>query len=277
MRKIILFSIFCLMSAAAFAQIVSTRIVANVGANKAMKGDSLKNIMLKSDTVLYTIYNAVRVAPSYAAPTAGISSTVTAGNYEIGSALNSTLSSTFTQNNAGAVSTTTYLKNSSPLGGNTDNIASLTAEVCYQVAKAYAQGACLNDNLGVQDCTGRINAGSIASSSLCLTPQYKRFFGYSVASSPTDANIKALANQSLLSAFGSASATFTSQSATYLVISYPASWGDLTSISLDGFPSISAFTKTTRSFVNAQGYTYSANIYVSNNPQTFSSQTFTAN
>lgn len=212
------------------------------------------------------------VAPTYVQPTVTISSTNAADNYEIGSALNSTLSSTFTQNNAGALSSTVYQKNGSNLGSNTDNIASLTSVACYQVIKTYAQGSCLNNNLGQQDCTGRVNAGSISSATLCLTPLPKKYWGFTSVSSPTDANIRALSQQ-LSATLSTLTASFGAQSATYLVYAYPASFADLTSIVVNGFPSLGAFTKTTRAFVNAQGYSQSYKIYVSNNAFTTSSTT----
>jgi hypothetical protein len=125
-----------------------------------------------------------------------------------------------------------------------------------------------------------VNAGSIASSSITFTNKLKRYFGYTTLATPgapTDAEIRGLANQNLLTSFGTASTTFTNQTNTYLVIAYPAAWGNLSNIILNGFQSINAFTKTTRSFINAQGFSYSVNIYTSNNALTFASQTFTAN
>ena len=247
---------------------LTTRITNNVGAGKVTKGDSMKNILLDM-LALNTI------APTYTAPTTTISSTITAGNYEIGSALNSTLSSTFTQNDAGALSTTIYYKNAVALGSNTDNITSLTTTANYIVTKTYAQGPCKTNNVGATDCTGRISAGTVTSAALTLTPLPKVYYGFASTQTPIDAQIRALTG-SLRGSLGTISGSFGAQSGTYLVISYPASFPDLTSILVGGFESISSFTKTTASLTNDQSYTQSYKKYISNFSYTTSSVTLSA-
>ena len=203
------------------------------------------------------------ISPTYTQPTITLN-TPTAANYEIGSAINNTLTSTFIQNNAGSLITTVYQKNGVNLGSNTDNIASLTSQVCYQAVVTHTQGACLNNNLGAVDCTGRVNAGSIASASICLTPLPNKYYGFAASNSPSDANLRALTNV-LSSSLGTLSTTFGAQSSTFLVYAYPASFPDLTTFNINGFESISSFTKTTRAVVNASGYSQSYKVYVSNN------------
>ena len=51
----------------------------------------------------------------------------------------------------------------------------------------------------------------------------------------------------------------------YVFYTYPASYGDLSSITISGLESIGAFTKTVGNVTNAQGFAVSYNIYTSNN------------
>jgi len=217
------------------------------------------------------------VAPTYYPPTNSINSSPSSGNYEIGSAINITLSNTFTQNDAGSLSSTSYLKNGSPLGGNTDNITSLTSQVYYQVNSSYAQGACKNNNLGVPDCTGRINAGTITSNAIYFTPYPKRYWGYSSAAAPTNGIVLASAGGSNELTTGKAKNSFSvvvSGTLQYVYYAYPASYGDLSSIIVGGFESIGAFTKTVLSVTNSQGYVQNYNVYTSNNQFTNTTITF---
>ena len=123
-------------------------------------GDTIKATGKTLDEVMQMI--AIKaVAPTYVAPTVSVNGSPAPGNYERGTNLGTiTLSRTFTQNDAGAVGADTYAKyvtNWNNLGSNTDAISSLTEPIYYRVTTAYAQGACKNNNVGQQDCTGRIN------------------------------------------------------------------------------------------------------------------------
>jgi hypothetical protein len=211
------------------------------------------------------------ISPTYIQPTVTVSSSPTAGTVEIGAALNITLTANFIQNDAGSQSSSSYSKNGSGLGSNTDAIASLTSAVTYTATVNYGQGGIKNNNLGTADPVGRINAGSKTSGVITFTPQSKRYWGYAATSSPTDAEIiAALGGGSELSATrAKASFDITISSGTHFIFfAYPASLGNLTSLNVGGFGSISSFTQTTRSFTNANSYAQSYNIYV--NPNDFS-------
>lgn len=208
------------------------------------------------------------IPPTYVQPTVGVSSSPSAGTVEIGAALNITLSSSFNQNDAGAQTSVSFSKNGSGLGGNTDNIASLTASVSYTATVSYGQGPVKNNNLGAPDPTGRINAGSRTSGSITFTPQARRYWGYSATATPTDVEIRAAlgGGSELSSAKAKGSFDITISSGThYVFFAYPASSGSLSSLSVGGFGSLPAFTLTTRSFTNVNGYAQSYNIYVSQN------------
>jgi hypothetical protein len=211
------------------------------------------------------------ISPTYVQPTVSVSGSPTPGTFEIGSALNITLTANFTQNDAGAQTSTSYSKNGSGLGGNTDAIASLTSAVSYTTTVNYGQGAVKNNNLGNADPTGQIGAGSKTSAAITYTPQAKRYWGYASTNSPTDAEIiAALGGGSELSsskAKGAFDITITSGTH-FIFFAYPSSLGNLNSLSVGGFGSLGSFNQTTRSFTNASSYSQSYNIYV--NPNDFS-------
>lgn len=208
------------------------------------------------------------IPPTYVQPTVGVSSSPSPGTVEIGAALNITLSSSFNQNDAGAQTSVSFSKNGTGLGGNTDNIASLTTSVSYTATVSYGQGPVKNNNLGAPDPTGRINAGSRTSGSITFTPQARRYWGYSATATPTDAEIRAAlgGGSELSSAKAKGSFDITISSGThYVFFAYPATSGALSSLSVGGFGSLPAFTLSTRSFTNVNGYAQSYNIYVSQN------------
>ncbi len=229
------------------------------GATIPAAGKTLDEFLL--DLVTESIH------PTYTAPTVSISSDKSA-SYEIGTNIGTvTLSSSFNQNNGGAATSTTYFKNSVSLGAgvSTNNHGVLSTSISYSVTVTYGAGTVvLNDNLGNPDATGQIAAGS-TSSSLTISPYANKYFGTSVSNSIDDATLLAGTNEV---ASGKAKSNFTipiSGGTKYIFYAYPASLGALSSISVEGFGSLDAFTLTTRNVTNASGYTQSYNIYLSNN------------
>ncbi len=211
------------------------------------------------------------IPPIYYAPTAGLSSSPVGGSYEIGSNLGTiTLSASFTQNDGGTSTGNTFSKFISSwnnLGSNADAITSLTSTTYYRVTTTYNQGACKNNNLGVQDCTGRINSGNVVSGNIQFTPFQKRYWGFVNSATPSDADILALTQDGNGTNIGLSLTNITPTGSQYLIYVRPNS-GSVSSITVNGFPSTAAFTTTTRSFTNAQGYSSSYQIIVSNNAQT---------
>jgi hypothetical protein len=218
------------------------------------------------------------VAPTYVQPTTTIVA-FSPNTYEIGTNLGTlTLSSTFTQNDAGALQSTLYYKDNVALGGNTTTISSLTSQVNFKVSKTYAQGACKNNNLGVEDCTGRVQAGTITSGFTYITPFPKSYLGYSSNAIPTSANIIASLGGNN---FFSTSRDISNESIVvtgtdrYGYYAYPSSFGELTSIIVSGLESILAFNLNVVSVTNAQGYVQNYNVYTTKNK--FNNTTITIN
>jgi len=112
---------------------------------------------------------------------------------------------------------------------------------------------------------GIISASSITSSGITFSAKSKRFWGTSSSPTPTDAEIRAASGELTTAKAKSTFSIPVSTGTKYLFFAYPASYGSLSSLTVGGFESLPAFTKITRAFVNAQSYSSSYIIYVSNN------------
>jgi len=232
-----------------------------------VNGDTIKVAGLGLDSA-FKIITQKAVAPTYVQASTTISSSPFGGYFEIGSSLNITLSSTFTQNDAGSLTATTYYKNNTtPLAGNTDAIT-ITSTTQYKVTKTYNQGACKVNNLGDIDCTGRINAGSVTSSNLFFLALPKRYWGYTSSATPNSSQVinangggSELSSDFIKTNFG-VTVSGTNQ---YVYYAYPTYFGALNSIVISGLESIGAFNQTIVSVTNAQGYNQNYYVYTSQN------------
>lgn len=101
-----------------------------------------------------------------------------------------------------------------------------------------------------------------ATDNVSISWLFKRYWGTDANGTLTDAELIAGSNE--LS--GSRAKTFSVTPANeFVYFAYPQSYGNLTSITVNGFESISAFTLTTQSHTNASGGITTYNVYVSNN------------
>lgn len=251
-----------------FSQDVTLNGSANIRIGKYTNGQTIPAAGKTLDQFLTDIAIEA-VAPTYVQPTVSISSSPGGGYYERGTNLGTiTLSRTFTQNDAGAVGTSTYAKYVSSwnnLGSNTDAVTSLTGDIYYRVTTSYAQGACKNNNLGQQDCTGRINAGSVTSSNILFSPFDKRYWGFASSQSPSNSTILALSQDNNGSTGGLTLTNITPSGSQFIVYFTK---GTVSSITVNGIPSTAAFTITTYTVTNAQGYASTYTYVYSNNAQT---------
>jgi len=109
------------------------------------------------------------------------------------------------------------------------------------------------------------------SSVYTINLRYASFFGYSTNTVLNSAQIVLLGNEALLTSRVRTVASVTAPASNYTYISYPASFGDLTSVIQDGAsPVLGAFTKLTNvSVTNYYGEVVSNIIYKSNAPAAF--------
>lgn len=180
------------------------------------------------------------VPASYTQPgvTCRVSTGTAAGSYEVGTAINTTIQGTFTQNDAGALTTIEILKNgSSILSQATSPITSeaqtftLGEETVSFTAKAtYAAGPVKNDNLGQPSPDGQIKAGSKTSSAVSFTGKRNLFYGTGVGAAPEASSevVRGLANKKLGPTNGTSFNINVAVGQQYVIIAYPATLRDLT-------------------------------------------------
>lgn len=206
------------------------------------------------------------IHPTYYTPTASITASPSFGAYEYGYNLGTvTLSSSYTQNDGGSNTATTYYMNGSALGGNTTTISNLTSTQSFYVNKSYGQGAVKNDNCGNADATGQIGAGSVNSGTSSYTTYFKRYYGFVNSTSPSNSDILALSQDNNGSTAALTLSNATPSGSQYLVYFTK---GTVSSVTVNGIPATGAFTITTYSVTNAQGATTTYSYVYSNNAQT---------
>ncbi len=248
-----------------FTQDYTVRIAAGKYLGKYVSGDVIPSRGKTLDEFLSDIVTEV-IHPTYVLPSVTIGSNPTATDYEIGSSISGiNLTNVFTQNDGGSIISTTYKKNGVTLGSSSDNISNLTSAQTYTVQISYATGAVKQNNLGVNDNVGQISAGQVTSTGITFSPKSKRYWGTSSSSSPTDAEITGALNEFSTAKSKIGFSINVASGTKYIFYAYPVGFADLSSLSVGGFESLSAFTKITRTFINAQGYSSTYIIYVSNN------------
>jgi len=119
-------------------------------------------------------------APNYLAPIASLSATPSSSSLEVGQTLNVNLTLSFNQRNAGAETAREIRKNGVVLGATTDTIVISTTPISYLGNISYAQGAVLNNQAGVPDPNGRINAGNMNSNTINYVGAYFNFVAVGV-------------------------------------------------------------------------------------------------
>ena len=223
------------------------------------------------DEFLYDVVTKV-VLPTYTAPSVSISASPAFGAYEIGYDPGQvTLSNTYTKNDAGNVTLTTYNKGGTSLGAgvNINSPGPITSSVSYNVTVNYGAGTTVKiDNLGNPYPTGQITAGSTSSGSGSYSTYSKRFWGgTSVAFTASNTYNYASLSQALGSdnsgSSNSITVSLTPTGTQNVFFAYLASSPDLSSILYNGLENIDAFTKTLITITNAQGHTQSYKVYTS--------------
>ena len=117
-----------------------------------------------------------------------MSSGNSAGNYEVGTTINTTIQGVFTKNDAGALTSIEIRKGSgtvlsSPTSPVTTEAQTFTLgeeTVTFTAVANYAEGAIKNDNLGKPSPNGHIAAGSKTSAGVSFTGKRNLFYGTGV-------------------------------------------------------------------------------------------------
>jgi hypothetical protein len=127
-----------------------------------------------------------RIAPTYKAPTLKFSNNGgSTGIVEVGSTVVVKANATFTQNNAGDLTSITVYNGSEVAGTSESSPYQFVGEeyviaeetLTYKAVAAYGDGAVLQDNFGEDNATGQIKAGSLTSSTITVTGKRCAFYG----------------------------------------------------------------------------------------------------
>lgn len=150
---------------------LSEEITVNLGPGESVGGYSTGDVVLiNTDFTTVMKKLLMKAQPvSYLAPTSALSKSPTTNYYELGSLLNITLTPTFNARDSGGIDTHVLKKNGvevhTDFSAYLDSfVANTLGVITYSSTITYLQGACKLNNLGDQDCTGRIEAGSLTKS-----------------------------------------------------------------------------------------------------------------
>ena len=180
------------------------------------------------------------VPATYTQPgvTCRVSAGTAAGSYEVGTQINTTIQGTFTQNDAGALTSIEIKKGatsvlSSPTSPVTTDAQTFTLgeeTVTFTATATYAEGAIKNDNLGQPSPEGHIQAGSKTSSGVSFTGKRNLFYGTGVGAAPsmTSEAVRGLTNKQLGPSNGTSFNINVATGQQYVVIAYPATLRKIT-------------------------------------------------
>ena len=177
---------------------------------------------------------------SYVQPgvTCRVSAGTVAGSYEVGTEINTTIQGTFTQNDAGALTSIEIKKGASSVLSSPTSPVTTDAQVftlgeetvTFTATATYAEGAIKNDNLGQPSPDGHIQAGSKTSSGVSFTGKRNLFYGTGVGAAPsmTSEVVRGLANKKLGPSNGTSFNINVATGQQYVVIAYPATLRKIT-------------------------------------------------
>lgn len=180
------------------------------------------------------------VPASYTQPgvTCRVSTGTAAGSYEVGTQINTTIQGTFTQNDAGALTTIEILKNGSSILSQATSPITTEAQtftlgeetVSFTTKATYAAGEIKNDNLGQPSPDGQIKAGSKTSAAVSFVGKRNLFYGTGVGTAPsvTSELVRGLSNKQLGPSNGTSFNINVAAGQQYVVIAYPATLRKIT-------------------------------------------------
>ena len=190
---------------------------------------------------LITMLTQKSVPATYTQPgvTCRVSSGTAAGSYEVGTSITTTLQATFTQNDAGALTTLAINKSgeSSPIISGATSPQTTDAQtftlgeetISFTATASYAAGPVKNDNLGQPSPEGQIQAGSKTSAAVSFIGKRNLFYGTGTGATPemTSELVRGLANKKLGPANGTTFDINVAAGQQYVVIAYPATLRNL--------------------------------------------------
>ena len=215
----------------------------NLGAGGTIGGLNTGDSIPAGTTLdeLITMLTQKSVPATYTQPgvTCRVSSGTAAGSYEVGTSITTTLQATFTQNDAGALTTLAINKSgegepiisggTSPQTTDAQTFTLGEETVSFTATASYAAGAIKNDNLGKPSPEGQIQAGSKTSAAVSFVGKRNLFYGTGTGATPemTSELVRGLANKKLGPANGTTFDINVAAGQQYVVIAYPATLRNL--------------------------------------------------
>lgn len=219
-----------------------------------------------------------RIPATYTAPTISIANNggQAATTVEAGTSVTVKVKSTFTQKDAGAVTSHVIKRGDEEVATGTE--ATLTHEETFVVVDGgtnwkstveYAEGAIKNDNFGEASPTGHIAAGSKSSSNFTITGARKAFFGALTAlpESVDSAIVRGLAKNKLNPAANDVLEVQIAEGQQHLIVALPSArtLKQVTYVDLGDKGMLSKFTQSTVSVAGASAdvdaVTYNLYVY----------------
>lgn len=229
---------------------------------------------------LITMLTQKSVPATYTQPgvTCRVSSGTAAGSYEVGTEINTTLQATFTQNDAGALTTLAINKSgagepiisggTSPQTTDAQTFTLGEETVSFTATASYAAGPVKNDNLGQPSPEGQIQAGSKTSAAVSFVGKRNLFYGTGTGATPeiTSELVRGLANKKLGPANGTTFDINVAAGQQYVVIAYPATLRNLTKCfyveqNTDLVENFALQTKSVQGANDAAGADYKVYVY----------------
>ena len=209
------------------------------------------------------------IAPTYTKPSVSIAksgSGTASGSYEAGTSITPILTATFNKNDAGDLTQIEVLKGGSQVGTDTVSPYTYTGEatvlgdetITFTARATYGDGPVKNNNLGQEDPTGQIKAGTITSSNFNFTGQRNLFWGTGVGELPelNSDTIRGLTNKRLNPTQGYSWNIPIAIGQQYVIFAYRATLRDVNEVmyvETNDTGMASSFTKTTVQVADARG------------------------
>lgn len=239
----------------------------NLGDGGALGGFST-NDEISAGTSLDDIIKKLlvkRIPATYTRPTVSITCPK-AGSYEVGTSVEIGVTGTFKQNDGGAVTKMQVIKNGATPAALESATSPITysetlsvpdGNTTYKVIAEYAQGAIKKDNLGDDSPAGRIEAGSVISSTSTITGFRKAFYGAGLGDPAiaTSDDIRALGYSANAVKKGTTFSISVPEGQQFAVFAYPKSIGEVAQVMYVETNDTGASSKFTRSEVNVCGAT----------------------
>ena len=182
------------------------------------------------------------IPATYTAPTIALANNggQASGNVEAGSSITAKLKATFTQNDAGAMTSIEVKKGTSSVANGTSSPLTYNGTafvigdetVTFTANASYAAAPVKNNNLGQESKENWFAAGTVTSSGYSITGKRKAFYGTGVGAVPTITSdvVRNLANSKMAPANGTTFDIVVDAGQQFIMFAYPATLRDVNNV-----------------------------------------------